>query len=421
MTFYLGQGYIWHTLSWNEYSANLSKEVIFMIYAGIDVSKYKHDCFVLDSSGEVLEDVFSFDNSNEGFNLFLSNLKKHTHSLSDEKIRIGLEATGHYSSCLEEFLYGIGLTPVILNPLSTNMYRKASTLRKTKTDKSDAKLITSMLIAESTSPTTRKSYHIRELKSLSRHRFRLIGYQSKLKISIRRILDMVFPELSASVWSIHQKSSYQLLLAFPNPGSIASCHLTKLTHLLSESSHGRYGRDKALQIRNMAKTSIGLNSPSLAFELQQTILLVQSLQDQILVLDRKIKDAVTSLDSPLMSVPGISYKLAATILTEIADINRFGDPAKLLAFAGLEPSMHQSGRYTAGNTPMVKRGSTYLRWALLNAARLVVMRDPTFSDYYHRKRSEGKHHYVALSHTARKLVRVIFHMLKTGCNFIPQS
>ncbi len=392
-----------------------------MIYAGIDVSKYKHDCFVLDSSGEVLEDVFSFDNSIEGFRLFLSNLKKHTRSLSDEKIRIGLEATGHYSSCLEEFLYGIGLTPVILNPLSTNMYRKASTLRKTKTDKSDAKLITSMLIAESTSPTTRKSYHIRELKSLSRHRFRLIGYQSKLKISIRRILDMVFPELSASVWSIHQKSSYQLLLTFPNPRSIASCHLTKLTHLLSESSHGKYGRDKALEIRNMAKTSIGLNSPSLAFELQQTILLVQSLKEQIFALDRKIKDAVTSLDSPLMTVPGISYTLAATILSEIANINRFVNPAKLLAFAGLEPSMHQSGRYTAGNTPMVKRGSIYLRWALLNAARLVAMRDPTFSDYYHRKRAEGKHHYVALSHTARKLVRVIFHMLKTGCNFIPQA
>jgi len=392
-----------------------------MIYVGIDVSKLKHDCFIVDSSGEVLEDVFEFSNTRAGFNLFLSKLKRHSKSLSNERIRVGLEATGHYSTCLESFIRKTGLCPVILNPLSTNMYRKATTLRKTKTDKSDAKLIARMLLTDVKGPTPMKSYHITELKSLCRHRFRLIGYQSKLKISIRRILDMVFPELRSSVWSVHQKSCYQLLLEYPGAHSLASAHLTHLTNLITTGSRGKYGKSKAIELRELARNSIGIESAALSTELQQTILLVLSVREQLAVSEKQIKSIVRSLETPLLTIPGISFILSGIILSEITDINLFSDPAKLLAFAGLEPSMFQSGKYNADNTPMVKRGSTYLRWALLNASRLVVMRDNTFSEYYWKKRDEGKHHNVALSHTARKLVRVIFHILKTGKTFVPQS
>ena len=392
-----------------------------MIYVGIDVSKLKHDCFIIDSSGEVLEDVFEFSNSREGFNLFLSKLKKHSKSLSNERIRVGLEATGHYSTCLESFIRKTGLCPVILNPLSTNLYRKATTLRKTKTDKSDARLIARMLLTDVKDPTPMKSYHISELKSLCRHRFRLIGYQSKLKISIRRILDMVFPELRESVWSVHQKSCYQLLLEFPGAHSLAYAHLTRLTNLIAAGSKGKYGKSKAIELRELARNSIGIESAALSAELQQTIRLVLSVREQLVDLEKKIRSIVQSLETPLLTIPGISFILSGIILSEITDINLFPDPAKLLAFAGLEPSMFQSGKYVADNTPMVKRGSTYLRWALLNASRLVVMRDSTFGDYYWKKRGEGKHHNVALSHTARKLVRVIFHILKTGNTFVPQS
>lgn len=392
-----------------------------MIYVGIDVSKLKHDCFIVDSSGEVLEDVFEFSNSREGFNLFLSKLKTHSSPLLNGKIRVGLEATGHYSSCLESFIRKTGLCPVILNPLSTNMYRKATTLRKTKTDKSDAKLIARMLMADVKDPTPTKSYHTSELKSLCRHRFRLVGYQSKLKISIRRILDMVFPELRDSVWSVHQKSCYQLLLEYPGAHSLACAHLTRLTSLITSGSRGKYGKTKAIELKELAKNSIGLDSVALSTELRQTIHLVISVKEQLAELDKKIRSIVQSLETPLLTIPGISFILGGIILSEISDIGLFETPSKLLAFAGLEPSTFQSGRYTADNTPMVKRGSTYLRWALLNASRLVVMRDSTFSDYYWKKRDEGKHHNVALSHTARKLVRVIFHILKTGNNFAPQS
>ena len=392
-----------------------------MIYAGIDVSKDRHHCFILDSSGEVLENTFVFMNSRKGFNKLHSILKEHAKLLSDEKIRVGLEATGHYSMCLEAFLRKLGLTPVVLNPLSTNMHRKASTLRKTKTDKADAKSIASLLVTEAHNPTPQKSYHITELKSLSRHRFRLVGYQSKLKISITRLLDVLFPELSQYVSSVHQNSCCQLLLECPGAHLVASCHLTRLTNILSRSSNGQFGKAKAVELKRIAAVSIGIESHAMSIELQQTIRLVLYLKKELSDLKRRISDMVTNIETPLVSVPGISFILGGIILSEIGDINRFDSPAKLLAFAGLEPSLYESGNFKAGHTPMVKRGSGYLRWALLNAARLVARRDRTFHDYLQKKLLEGKHYNVALSHTARKLVRLVFYLLKTGKTFVPQS
>jgi transposase len=201
---------------------------------------------------------------------------------------------------------------------------------------------------------------------------------------------------------------------------MASCHLTKLTNILSKSSRGRYGRDKAAALKELASNSIGTTTRALSFELQQTIRLIQSVQVEIDTLDLQIKEVITEINSPLMSVPGISYTLAAIILSEIGDVERFSSPYKLLAFAGLEPSTYQSGKYNASHTPMVKRGSTYLRWAILTAARTVSMRDITFSEYLLKKQSEGKHYLVAMSHVSKKLVRVIFHLLKTNAQFVPQ-
>lgn len=200
------------------------------------------------------------------------------------------------------------------------------------------------------------------------------------------------------------------------PSSLDIC---KLTNLLIKASRGKYGRDKAIALKNLAANSIGTCNRSLSFELKQTIRLIKSVQAEIVVLDKQIK-LVVELDSPLITIPGISYTLAAIILAEIGDINRFSSPAKLLAFAGLEPSTYQSGNFTASNTPMVKRGATYLRRAIMTSARLVSMRDTTFHDYLSKKRSEGKHYYVALSHVSRKLLCVIHHLLLSGTAFVPQ-
>lgn len=387
-----------------------------MFLVGIDVAKDKHDCFICDSEGNVLKDVFTFSNDREGFNLLLSFMPT-----SSENVKVGLEATGHYSLNLINFLIDNGYSPVVFNPLQINLFRKAHTLRKTKTDKIDAKLIALMLSSSDAKPHLDLSYHVTDLKSLTRYRSRLKDQLARLKISLARIIEIVFPELEDCVYSINQKSTMALLHEFPSKELIANAHLTRLTNVLKDNSRGKYSKDKALEIRNVAIYSIGTSSDASSFELVQTIDMINFYSSKIDELDAKIKDIMIELESPILSIPGISYNLGSIILAEIVDINRFDTPAQLQAFAGLDPSTHQSGKFIATGVSMVKRGSPYLRWAILNASRLVAMRDPCFKDYYQRKRKEGKHHFVALTHVAKKLIRVIFKLLKTNSQFVPQA
>ena len=387
-----------------------------MFLVGIDVAKDKHDCFICDSEGNVLKDVFTFSNDREGFNLLLSFMPT-----SSENVKVGLEATGHYSLNLINFLIDNGYSPVVFNPLQINLFRKAHTLRKTKTDKIDAKLIALMLSSSDAKPHLDLSYHVMELKSLTRYRSRLKDQLARLKISLTRIIEIMFPELEDCVYSINQKSTIALLYEFPSKELIANAHLTRLTNVLKDNSRGKYSKDKALEIRKAAINSIGTSSDASSFELVQTIDMINFYSSKIDDLDAKIKDIMIELESPILSIPGISYNLGSIILSEIVDINRFDTSTQLQAFAGLDPVTHQSGKFIATGVSMVKRGSPYLRWAILNAARLVAMRDPCFQDYYQRKRKEGKHHFVTLTHVAKKLIRVIFKLLKTNTQFVPQT
>ena len=387
-----------------------------MFLVGIDVAKDKHDCFICDSEGNVLKDVFTFSNDREGFNLLLSFMP-----ISSENVKVGLEATGHYSLNLINFLIDNGYSPVVFNPLQINLFRKAHTLRKTKTDKIDAKLIALMLSSSDAKPHLDLSYHVMDLKSLTRYRSRLKDQLARLKISLTRIIEIMFPELEDCVYSINQKSTIALLYEFPSKELIANAHLTRLTNVLKDNSRGKYSKDKALEIRKAAINSIGTSSDASSFELVQTIDMINFYSSKIDDLDAKIKDILIELESPILSIPGISYNLGSIILAEIVDINRFDTSSQLQAFAGLDPVTHQSGKFIATGVSMVKRGSPYLRWAILNAARLVAMRDPCFQDYYQRKRKEGKHHFVALTHVAKKLIRVIFKLLKTNTQFVPQT
>lgn len=391
-----------------------------MLFVGIDIAKSKHDCCIIDSDGVIITDSLRIPNSKEGFETLYDTIISCLNSSDISNAKIGLESTGHYSINITNFLYSKGFSITILNPLVTNAFRKAGTLRKTKTDKCDAKVIATMLFSDESKSYSPSSYQIQELKSLTRHRYRMIGYRSKLKLSVTRLIDIIFPELPDFVWSIHQASSYQLLLDLPSPEAIANCHLTHLTSLISKSSRGKYGREKAVQLKELAAHSIGSSNRSLTFELQQTIRLIQSVQAEIDELDKQIKLVVNELNTPLLTIPGIGYTIAAIILAEIGDINNFSSPAKLLAFAGMEPSTYQSGKYNASKTPMVKRGSTYLRWAIMQASRLVSMRDATFATYMAKKRAEGKHFNVAQSHVGKKLIRVIYSLLKNNTAFVPR-
>jgi transposase len=387
-----------------------------MIYVGIDVAKDKHDCFIVSSEGEIIKDVFTISNSIEGFNSLLLAIP----DVPKDKIRVGLEATGHYSINLMNFITENQLPLVVLNPLQTNLFRKAHTLRKSKTDKIDAKLISHMLHSGNFKLHSNVSYHLQELKSLTRHKSRIKENLSKYKISLIRVLDIMFPELADLVYSLNQKSTYALLRTFPSKDAIASAHLTKLTNVLRNNSNGRYGRERAMLIKKTAAASIGSDSRALSFELSQILLFIDMYANEISKIYAQIKVIMDDMQSPILSVPGISYGLGSVILAEIGDITRFESPSKLLAFAGLEPSTYQSGSYTASGMKMVKRGSSYLRWALLEAARLISIKDPTFRSYCLKKKSEGKHHYIAISHVAKKLVRVLHHLLTHQIDFVPQ-
>ena len=383
-----------------------------MIYVGIDVAKDKHDCFAMNSDGEILIEKLTITNNLDGFETLYNSLMNFSDSL--DNIKVGLEATGHYSNNILNFLTEKGFNIYLINPLQTNLYVKGQSLRKTKTDKLDAHVIATMLVSDNLKPYIPVSYHISELKSLTRHRFRLVKENSKFKTSLVRLVDIVFPELPKIVSSVAQKSCLALLYELPSAKEIAECNLTHLTHLLSDNSNKKFDREKALQIRDLARKSIGLNSNSVSFELKQTISIIQFIQEQLDDVEKRIKEILKEINSPILTIPGISFKTAGSILAEIGDISRFDSPAKLLAFAGLDPSMYQSGKFFSTHSVMVKRGSKYLRFALMTAARMVCLNDATFCTFKDRKMAEGKHYMVTMGHVAKKLVRVIYYLLKTN-------
>ena len=383
-----------------------------MISVGIDVSKDKHDCFIVNSEGEVLADVFTIHNTMDGFNFLLQRIRECT--MPQDKIKVGLEATGHYSYNLLGFLLDNGLPTYVLNPLRTNLYRKSLSLRKTKTDRVDARTIATMLLSDAgLKPYTDTAYHNEELKSLTRYRFDKVKERTKLKSSISRLVCILFPELEKLVPTLHMASIYALLEEFPDAKQIAAAHLTRLKALLETASKGHYKRDMALRIRDAARNSIGAFMPAKSLELQHTIRLIRELDAEIAEIEERIQSIMNDLHSPITTIPGMGVRMAAMILAEVGDFTRFVSPDKLLAYAGMSPSTYQSGQLKNCYPHMEKRGSRYLRYALYNATKCVCHWNPNFAAYLAKKRAEGKHYNVALSHATTKLVRLIFAMEKS--------
>ena len=388
-----------------------------MIYVGIDVAKDKHDCFITNSEGEVLFKAFTFQNNRQGFEDLFQKILSLSPDLSI--IKVGLEATGHYSYNLLGYLLDKGLTPFVINPLHTNLFRKSLSLRKTKTDKVDARTIAMMLMSDVDMQSySDSSYHNEELKSLTRYRFDKVKERARLKQSVSRLVTILFPELEHIVPTLHMASVYALLGELPGAYQIASCHLTHLVNLLETASKGRYGRDKAIEIRDAARTSIGSSMPAKSLELKHTIKLIGELDSEIDEVETEILKIMDGISSPILTIPGIGFRMAAMILAEVGDFSRFDSPDKLLAYAGVSPSTYQSGQMESSYSHMEKRGSRYLRYALINAAKYVCLWDPTFGAYLAKKRSEGKHYNVAITHATKKLVRLIYAMEKSGKPYI---
>ena len=385
-----------------------------MIYVGIDIAKLNHFAAAISSDGEILIEPFKFTNDYDGFYLLLSKLAP----LDQNNIIIGLESTAHYGDNLVRFLITKDYNVCVLNPLSTSSMRK-NNVRKTKTDKVDTFVIAkTLMMQDSLRFFTLKDLDYIELKELGRFRQKTVKQRTRLKIQLTSYIDQVFPELQYFFKSgVHQNSVYAVLKEAPTPNAIASMHMTHLAHLLQEASHGHFGKDTARKLRVLAQKSVGINDSSLSIQITQTIEQIELLDRQLFHTELEMANIVTCLHSVIMTIPGIGSTNGGMILGEIGDIHRFPTPGKLLAFAGLDPSVYQSGNFQAKRTRMSKRGSRVLRYALMNAAHNVVKNNSTFKAYYDAKRAEGRTHYNALGHCAGKLVRVIWKMLTDEVEF----
>ena len=385
------------------------------LYYGIDVASEKHNCCIIDQKEHVLHE-FSFSNDQYGFSQLLHYLN-HPSIPDSVKRHIGLEATGVYGENLTEFLRRNGFEVTTFNPLSVKKQLTATTLRKTKTDKSDAKFLAVMLARGNYEPDAPTLYHISELKSLSRKRFLLVKKRSGAKNVAKALITKLFPEYSKVFTNTFGASSVAILMKYPSAKEIATCRPSTLAKILEGSSRGRFGLEKAKSIIELAKNSVGKYSSADALSLCMTLEEIEFFSRQIERVEQEIHLIFKEHPSPILTIPGIGEVIGAMIVSEIGNIERFSNPNKLLAFAGLEPSIYQSGKFTPESGSMVKRGSPYLRWALMWAARLVPRYSITFGDYFDKKSSEGKHFNVATSHVAKKLVRVIFSLEKNRSVF----
>ena len=382
-----------------------------MIYVGIDISKYKHDCFICNDTGEVIVENLSFENNKKGFQQFLDLLKPYDNS----NVRIGLEATGHYGLNLKLFLEKNNFSFMEFNPLLVKEFYKSLSLRRTKTDKVDATVICQKLMSVPYKPNSKLFYHKYSIKSLTRLRETLVKQRSKYMVQMTNILDVIFPEFKPFFSNRFSITSLYILEKYKTTEKIANM---RDFDTLNKTSHGRFSYAKFIKLKDLAKNSIGESNEIFELELQIILNLYNEINSKINSIDKQISTIIKELNPPTLSIPGIGDISCATIISEFGDILRFSNSNKMLAFSGLEPGIVESGTMSSKGK-MVKRGSGYLRHALMNVALVVIANNHTFYEYYYKKRSEGKCHRVALSHVCKKLIRVIYTLETRNIQFDP--
>ena len=383
-----------------------------MIYfIGLDISKYKHDFCIISNTGEVIIENSSFENNKKGFQSLLEQLKPY----NKFDVRIAFEATGHYSLNLELFLIDQGYTFMKINPLVIHQFLKARSLRRTKTDKADSLTIASYLMSVQYKPNSDLLYNIYTLKSLCRSREQLIKERSKFAVLLTNELDKSFPELKPFFNNIISSTLLYILEKYKNTDHIA---LMKDYESIRKISHGKFTYAKFAKLKELAKNSVGYHNDNTDLLISTYVSIYNDFTLKIEPIDRQISIIIKELKPKMLSIPGLGDISAATILSEYGDISNFSSPNKMLAFAGLEPSIIESGTLQS-NGKMVKHGSGHLRYVIMNAAISILRFSPAFYDYYLKKRSEGKCHRVALSHVCKKLIRVIYSLEKYNNDFDP--
>lgn len=380
-----------------------------MICVGIDISKYKHDCFILTGFGDVLNEGFSFANNAEGFGQLGKELDR---CRNGDEIRIGFEASGNYGINLKLFLENQGYSYMEINPLLVKKYISSSTLRRTKTDKLDAKSIARYMSEKDYRTYPASFYPKFALKQLTRLRSSLVTSRSRYLIQFTNILDCVFPEFKPLFGNKFSVTSLYILANYPSPEAIANMN-SRSYDILRKISRGKFGMDKFVKLKALAKNTVGVFNKCYRVELETILELYSQINDKIAGLEKEITEIIEMINPPTLSIKGIGAVSAAVIVSEFGDFSRFDNPDKMLSFAGLEPGYFQSGM-TEHNGSMVKHGSSFLRCVLMNCSRAITLHNEVFAVYFRKKMDEGKSYNVAISHVAKKLVRLIFALETKG-------
>ena len=389
-----------------------------MFYIGVDIAKNNHEASIIDSDGKLVSESFSFSNSIRGlekFQKFISSF-----SIDSNNCIIGMEATGHYWLSLYSFLIDLGFSCIVINPIQSDAFRKMY-IRQTKNDSVDSFVISQILRFGEFSVSHFSDEDTFALRNLSRFRFALIDEVSDWKRKLVAILDQVFPEYSSLFSNIYGVTSKELLSKYPLPEDMISISTDELAKLLSKCSRGRFGIDKAKEIQEKASNSFGVKFAlkSFSFQIKQIIAQISFLEQQILEIEDEISSMINSLCPVITSITGIGNVLGAAIFSEIGDISRFEKANQLVAYAGLDVAVKQSGNFNATDTKISKRGSPYLRRAIWLAASVAAFKDPALSVYYQKLRQRGKAHGTAIGAVARKLTNIIFAVLRDNKAYIP--
>lgn len=374
-----------------------------LYFIGIDISKYKHDCCIISAADQKVVSKFTIKNNKAGFE------QLHTifNSLSNpEDIKIGFESTAHYALNLELFLENANHSFMEVNPVLIKEYKKSTSLRRTKTDSVDCESIARWLMTVEYKPHSKGFYHAYSLKSLTRLRDRLIRQRSFYLVKITNVLDHTFPEFKPFFNERLSKTALYLLENYGSAEKMARMNSVSYDKLRS-ISRGKFSPQQFLQLKELATNTVGVNNSIFDVELNSLLTLYKSLVKEIGTLENEINKLIEEVHPHYMSVPGIGPISAAVIYSEYGDISNFSNPGQMLAFAGIEPGINDSGTESHGGR-MVKRGSSQLRYVLINCCLPLIRFDMTFATYYAKKRGEGKPHRVAITHVAKKLVRVIY-------------
>lgn len=384
-----------------------------MYFVGIDISKFKHDCAVIDDIGDVVTPSWSFNNDSEGFSLLGELLTR-----LGKNIKIGFESTGHYGQNLKLFLESNSFTFMEFNPLLISRFVRSKSLRKTKTDSIDALLIAQYLMTVEYKPYPASFYHFDKLKSLTRFRDSLVRQRSRQLVDLTNVLDKTFPEFKPFFKHRFSVTALYILSNYATPEKIANMN-SRSYETIRKLSRGKFTMSAFIQLKTLAKNTVGQPDDYLLHEMDVLLELHNQLNAKIQEIEEQVIACIRGINPPMLSIPGIGALSAAIILSEYGDLSNYDSPAKLLSFAGLEPGYFQSGQ-SEHTGRMVKHGSSHLRYALMNCCLPLITNEPVFAEYYAKKRAEGKPHRVAMTHVAKKLLRVIYTLQTTNVTYDPE-